>query len=118
MPLHINLCLVSSLPVVRASEIGVGIGAGQIEEVQDLVQRCRGPAVIILNAGWTPDQLNPQQRNALQAFQQVYAFVPLGFKVRSFLPCCEQHRLQSRWSLVGAMPNARNWRCKFHAAGG
>ena len=61
----------------------MGLGAGQIEEVQDLVQRCRGPAVIILNAGWTPDQLSPQQRNALQAFQQVYAFVPLGFKVRT-----------------------------------
>ncbi|KAK9852359.1 hypothetical protein WJX84_005485 [Apatococcus fuscideae] len=53
----------------------------QIEEVQDLLQRCRGPAVIILNAGWTPDQLSPPQRNALQAFQQIYAFVPLGFKV-------------------------------------
>ena len=62
-------------------EVGMGCGAGQIEEVQDLLQRCRVPAVIILNAGWIPDQLSPQQRNALQAFQQIYAFVPLGFKV-------------------------------------
>lgn len=53
----------------------------QVEKVDVLLSQWRGRAVILLNAGWTIENVDPQFIAFVKSFNSVYSFLPLAIQV-------------------------------------
>lgn len=50
-----------------------------------LLSRWRGRAIILLNAEWTAETVEPQFKAFVRSFESVYSFLPLAIQVRCFV---------------------------------
>ena len=53
----------------------------QVEKVDVLLSQWRGRAVILLNAEWTVENVDPQFKAFVRSFDSVYSFLPLAIQV-------------------------------------
>lgn len=62
-----------------------------------LLSQWRGRAIILLNAEWTVETVDPQFKAFVKSFDSVYSFLPLAIQVSHALPCtnpctkCTEH---------------------------
>lgn len=54
----------------------------QVEKVDVLLSQWRGRAIILLNAEWTVDTVDPQFTAFVRSFESVYSFLPLAIQVK------------------------------------
>ena len=53
----------------------------QVEKVDVLLSQWRGRAIILLNAEWTIENVDPQFKAFVRSFDSVYSFLPLAIQV-------------------------------------
>ncbi|KAL0047175.1 hypothetical protein WJX82_008677 [Trebouxia sp. C0006] len=58
----------------------VGPTKDQVEKVEVLLSQWRGRAAVLLNAEWTPENVDSQYKAFVKSFESVYSFLPLAIQ--------------------------------------
>ena len=53
----------------------------QVEKVDVLLSQWQGRAIILLNAEWNVENVDPQFKAFVRSFESVYSFLPLAIQV-------------------------------------
>jgi len=93
--------IVLSLCVQQAEHVAFRTGVGglcctpqgglsfvQVEKVEVLLSQWRGRAAVLLNAEWTPENVDSQYKAFVKSFESVYSFLPLAIQVSACTSQC------------------------------
>ena len=55
----------------------------QVADAQEMLFGWRGALAVTLNAAWDPEQVDPDLKSFVKAFDAIYVFQPLSIQVRA-----------------------------------
>jgi len=91
-----------------------GLSLVQVEKVEVLLSQWRGRAAVLLNAEWTPENVDSQYKAFVKSFESVYSFLPLAIQVSartSHVICTYRVHVDVHVDCI----NARNFDCHLCA---